>query len=119
MYQSKIVDAVVETRILKDKNESIFEEMIEKANKTQSAKMFKFCDLLVREFKYMNKLQEEKILYEVGYREKMAELPPHGDPAQIFDELMSVKSLPNFDYLNEQEKVKRANSIGVFKVHKK
>ena len=29
--------------------------------------MYKFCDILFREFKYMNKLQEDKILYEVGY----------------------------------------------------
>ena len=26
--------------------------------------------MLVREFKYMNKLQEDKILNEIGYREK-------------------------------------------------
>ena len=32
--------------------------------------MYQFCDVLVREFKYMNKLQEDKILNEIGYREK-------------------------------------------------
>ena len=43
-------------------------------------KMFKFCDLMIREFKYMNKVQEDKILFKVGYNDKLNKELPHAKP---------------------------------------
>ena len=85
--------------------------------------MYQFCDVLVREFKYMNKLQEDKILNEIGYREKRL-MPQGTEPWQLYNEAMSVKSNPAAaDYLDvtvtqgEKQK-KRANSIHTFEVPK-
>ena len=43
----------------------------------------------MREFKYMNQLQEDKILFEVGYKDHRGEPKPHVPPEMLFDEIMS------------------------------
>ena len=61
----------------------------------------------------MNKLQEDKILFEVGYKDRRDKALPHGDRAQLFDEVFSTRGMPNFDDLGGRQR-KRANSIHVF-----
>ena len=77
-------------------------------------KMYKLCDIMVREFKYLNKLQEDKILHEVGYRDEKGESLPHAGVGEIFGECLSNLTVPSFAGLEEQKKRPRANSIGVF-----
>ena len=81
--------------------------------------MYKFCDILVREFKYMNKLQEDKILFEVGYRDTLAAPLPHAGEGKLFDEIMSVQDQPEFSFLGDEDRLEamrkpRANSIHTF-----
>ena len=64
--------------------------------------MHKFANIMVREFKHVNKLQEDKILFEVGYNEKRGMKPPTEQQANLFDELMSTKSLPTFSFLDAE-----------------
>lgn len=67
-------------------------------------KMFKFCNVIIREFQYMNKLQEDKILFKVGYNDRLTKALPHAKPGEMFDEVMSTTSLPTFSFLGEDRK---------------
>ena len=57
------MNAVVEAKNTKAEYERSLQDTLNASREIQSKKMFDFCDLLVREFRYLNKLQEDKILY--------------------------------------------------------
>lgn len=114
LLEKIVAETVVKLKSeLRDEGKILFKKVQEVKNQ-YSLKMFKFCMILFREFKYMNKLQEDKILFEVGYRDHLGEPMPHAKPGGLFDEVMSQSSQPSFTFLDEEKKRKRANSIHVF-----
>ena len=54
--------------------------------------MYSFCDIMVREFKHMNKLQKDTILYEIGFKDNIGEPLPHAAPGELYNEVLSVCS---------------------------
>ena len=88
--------------------------MLEETRRMMGRKMYRLCDILVREFKYLNKLQEDKILHEVGYRDEQGESLPHAGVGEIFGECLSNLTVPSFAGLEEKKNMQRANSIHVF-----
>lgn len=119
MYQRIVVDAVSEAKAVKQEYEEKLEQMLEQSSIDQKKKMFEFCDILVREFKYMNKLQEDKILYEIGFNEKRIYKHNAGtEPWQLYNEIIEPKTESVFSQLSEKDKKaikrRRANSIHTF-----
>ena len=101
MYEKKVVEAVVDIKKNKDDFQEKLDQILQQSYKMQSKKMYHFCDIIIREFKYMNKLQEDKILFEVGYNDKLKHPLPHAKPGELFDELLSTSSVPTFTFLDE------------------
>ena len=100
------MNAVVEAKQVKTQYEKTLENILKESREIQAKKMYDFCDVLVREFKYMNKLQEDKILHQIGFTEKR-EIPPGTEtkPWELYNEVMSVKSNPAAaDYMEDQQK---------------
>jgi len=87
------------------------DDKMKELHQAQMAKMWRFADTMVREFKYMNKLQEQKILFEIGFKEKMEEAGPHAQVGDLFNEIMSFESAPSFACLQGQRPAKRHNSV--------
>ena len=92
MYQKFVVDAVEDLNIKKAEYEEEMKKNTDSLLKAQNLKMYQFCSLLFQEFKYMNKLQEDKILFTVGYRDTMPGPLPHAKNGEVFNELLSVRS---------------------------
>lgn len=84
----------------------------------QAKKMFSFCDIMVREFKHMNKLQKDTILYEIGFKDHIGEPLAHAGTGELYNEIISVCSQPSFTSTiknaGSKPKRPRANSIHVF-----
>ena len=84
---------------------------------TQNRKMYKFVEILIREFKYLNQVAEDKILHKVGFYERFR------DPASkkrlnlgyLYDEIYSAGSAPSFSFLKDEDVLQRAHTIGEFK----
>ena len=83
---------------MKEAYERHMEQSLDASAKIQARKMHQFCEIMIREFKYMNKLQEDKILFEVGYRDTLGQPEPHAGPGELYDEVMSVKSQIPFSW---------------------
>jgi len=43
------------------------EDMIHKQKKTNEEKMYRFCDSVLKEFRFLSQRQEDKIFFELGY----------------------------------------------------
>ena len=79
--------------------------------------MYKFVEILIREFKYLNQVAEEKILHKVGYVERFR------DPLSkrrlnlgyLYDEIYSADSAPSFAFLKDEDHLQRAHTIHTFK----
>lgn len=78
----KLLENMTATTIVQVKNEFKEEgnamlKKVEEVKRTYNLKMYKFCNILFREFKYLNRLQEDKILFEVGYKDHLGDPLPH------------------------------------------
>lgn len=118
-FQKRLIDAVMEVKQEKKEVTQKLEQVLEESQMLQKNKMYKFCAIMMREFKYMNQLQEDKILFEVGYKDHRGEPKPHVPPEMLFDEIMSQSSQPTFTDLEAEKRRKRANSVHIFEVPKK
>ena len=90
LFERMVAESVVKLKTdFRDENRDL-QQVVEEARKKQNMKMYQFCQILFREFKHMNKLQEDKILFEVGYRDHLGE--PLTRTRPIFDEIISQQS---------------------------
>ena len=97
--------------------ETKVDQTLMESRNTQNRKMYKFVEILIREFKYLNQVAEDKILHKVGFYERFR------DPASkkrlnlgyLYDEIYSAGSAPSFSFLKDQDVLQRAHTIGTFK----
>ena len=96
--------------------ETKVDQTLLESRNTQNRKMYKFVEILIREFKYLNQVAEDKILSKVGYLDRFR------DPLQkrranlgyLYDEIYSASSAPTFTFLRDQEGLQRAHTIHTF-----
>ena len=70
--------------------------MMKQWSEKSQLKMLKVTNIMIREFKGMSKLLEDKILFEVGYRDKLEPGLEHANPAELANEILSFESIPSF-----------------------
>ena len=81
--------------------------------------MWKFCDSVVKEFRFLHKRLEDKIYLELGYIDSMPKLNPHLMERANLDDLLSADDkMSNFTFLN-RNKLERPNSVHKFRPLKK
>ena len=92
------------------------EDKVRSLKDNNEHKLIRFADIIIKEFKYLCKLQREDILFTVGYHDKInKKLPPKAGDGEIWNDIMSVGSMPNFqDVKRKLEKKQRPNSYHLF-----
>lgn len=88
------------------------EDKVRRLKAITEHKLVRFADIIIQEFKYLNKLQSDQILFTVGYHDKLEKQLDHHKDGEIYNDLFSVASIPSFkDVKRELKNTKRANSI--------
>ena len=117
IHQKNVVDTMAEIQKKAWDFEAKMDQSLIESRNTQNRKMYKFVEILIREFKYLNQVAEDKILTKVGYFDRFR------DPLQkrranlgyLYDEIYSADSAPSFGFLKDQDVLQRAHTIHTFK----
>ena len=75
-------------------------------------KLWRFTEGILTEFAFMGKRTEDKILFELGYHDKLMHEQPH--ERMRFDDLVSQKSVPSISDMGS-EIHRRPNTVSMFK----
>jgi hypothetical protein len=90
------------------------EDMNRKQRQNVEAKMRKFCDHVLSEFRYLHRRLEDKIYLELGYIDKVPKLNDYFMKPAELDELLSTYPMSTLSWVDKLSKP-RANSLHVFK----
>ena len=110
--ENQIIDFVAQVTRTKDHLEHQVSKDMKTWKYNSEKKLMKFVECIMSEFKYMSKRCEDKVLFEVGYHDKLWREDPH-QPVK-FGDLVSQSSVPSLPELGS-EIHKRPNSVHEFK----
>ena len=65
------------------------EDMIHKQKKANEDKMYRFCDSVLKEFRFLNQRQEDKIFFQLGYYQQMPTYPGEAKKLDKLSDLIS------------------------------
>ena len=103
MHQANVVNSMAEMKQRAwDFEEKVDKTLMESRN-TQNRKMYKFVEILIREFKYLNQVAEDKILAKVGFYERFRDplAKKRLNLGYLYDEIHSAGSAPSFSFLKD------------------